>query len=338
MNKHLPLIPKQRKELESDWTREYFLNKYEKNPSFKACFEFKTKMFASMKSQRMSLVPLFRQLDKVAQVKQCVDETLDISGTAVVPEGNPEAGYTGWEEENVPAIVKPLLTLPQVPLRQEEDELNHTYIEGLDPQIVEWIQEKARAKAVLNRKHARALFTYECHFRQMYAALASLANVTSNSVCVYLRLFEISDFNQRRLVRSKMSTIFKPNFRLALNTNTSDSSQGIFGGVSNVIKNLKEAKETNTLVKSSLFQTKKLGKADTKSGKNKGKKPVAGGFKAKGKKGSKKNAGSKNTKAKGGSGNNKEKEDSSKERKKDELCKLVTNESFTSCHPSNPGL
>ena len=82
-----------------------------------------------------------------------------------------------------------------------------------------------------------------------------------------------------------MNTIFKSNFRWALNTNTSDSSQGIFGGVSNVIKNLKEAKETNTLVKSSLLQTKKSGKAGSKSGKNKGKKPAAGGSKAKGKKG-----------------------------------------------------
>ena len=128
-----------------------------------------------------------------------------------------------------------------MPLRQEEDELDLTDIEGLDPQIIERIQEKARAKAFLNRKHAkRALFTYEGHFRQMYAALASLANVTSDSVCVYLRLFSVTDFNQRRLVRSKMCTIFKPNVRRALNTNASDSSQGIFGGVSNVIKNLKE--------------------------------------------------------------------------------------------------
>ena len=107
------------------------------------------------------------------------------------------------------------------------------------------------------------------------------------------------------------SIIFKPNLRQALNTNTSDSSQGIFGGVSNVIKNLKEAKETSTLVKSSLRQTKKSGKAGAKSGKNKGKKPADGGSKAKGKKGSKKKACVKNTKAKGGSGNYKEKEDSS---------------------------
>ena len=115
-----------------------------------------------------------------------------------------------------------------------------------------------------------------------------------------------------------MSSIFKPNVRRALKLKTSDSSQGIFGGVSNVLKNLDESKKINKLAKSSLLQTKKAGKAGSKSGKNKGKKPAAGGSKAKGKKGSKKKAGGKNTKAKGSSGSDKEKEDSSNEKKKDE--------------------
>ena len=53
-----------------------------------------------------------------------------------------------------------------------------------------------------------------------------------------------------------------------MNLNTSDSSQGIFGGVSNVLKNLEESKKMNTLVKSSLIQTKNAGKAGGKSGKN----------------------------------------------------------------------
>ena len=75
-----------------------------------------------------------------------------------------------------------------------------------------------------------------------------------------------------------------------MNTNASDSSQGIFGGVSNIIKNLKETKEINMLVKQRLIQTKKAGKAGSKSSKNKGKKSAAGGSKAKKKKGSKKRA------------------------------------------------
>ena len=87
----------------------------------------------------------------------------------------------------------------------------------------------------------------------MYGSLANLVNVTSDSVCVYLRLFSVTDYNQQRLIRSKMCSIFKPNMRPALNTNASDSSQGIFGGVSNIIKNLKETKEINMLVKQSLI-------------------------------------------------------------------------------------
>ena len=183
-----------------------------------------------------------------------MDETLDICGAVVIPEGNPEAGFSGWGEENVPAIFRPLLTSPQVPLVQEQDELDLSDIDGLDPQIAELIQEMARAKACLNRKHANgALHTYDGLFRKIYGSLENLVNVTSDSVCVYLRLFSVTDYNQQRLVRSKMCSIFKPNMRRVMNTNASDSSQGIFGGVSNIIKNLKETKEINMLVKQSLI-------------------------------------------------------------------------------------
>ena len=58
--KHLTLIPEQRKELESDLVQESFLKDYEKTPGYKASFEFKTKMFPFMRSQRTSLVPLFQ--------------------------------------------------------------------------------------------------------------------------------------------------------------------------------------------------------------------------------------------------------------------------------------
>ena len=137
---------------------------------------------------------------------------------------------------------------------QEQDELDLSDIDGLDPQIAELIQEKARAKACLNRKHASGAFhTYDGLFCQIYCSLADLVNVTSDSVCVYLRLFSVTDYNQQRLIRLKMCSIFKPNMRWALNTNASDSSQGIFGGVSNIVKNLKETKEINMLVKQSLI-------------------------------------------------------------------------------------
>ena len=59
MAKNLTLIPEQRKELESDLVQESFLKDYEKVPGYKASFKFKTKMFASIRSQRISLVLCF---------------------------------------------------------------------------------------------------------------------------------------------------------------------------------------------------------------------------------------------------------------------------------------
>ena len=94
--KNLTLIPEQKIELESDLNQEAFLKDFEKNPSHKQAFDFKTKMFASLKSQRTSLVPSFRLMDQVTQVKQQVDETLDICRAAVIPDGSPQAGHTGW--------------------------------------------------------------------------------------------------------------------------------------------------------------------------------------------------------------------------------------------------
>ena len=130
-------------------------------------------MFGSLKSQRTSLVPLFRLLDSFDQVKQKVDDTLDMSGAVVTLEGHPEAGPNpGWGEDDVPAIFRPLLSSPEVPLEQEEDdELDLSDIEGLDQQVFAHIQQKARDKAVRNRKHAyQALNTYDGLFCQMYRA------------------------------------------------------------------------------------------------------------------------------------------------------------------------
>ena len=114
INKHLTLVLEQRKELESYLVQESFLKDFEKTPGYKASFEFKTKMFTSMRSQRISLVPLFKLTDFVAKVKQQVDETLD----------NPEASFTGWGEEDVPTVFKPLVVPPQVTIKAEADELD----------------------------------------------------------------------------------------------------------------------------------------------------------------------------------------------------------------------
>ena len=88
---------------------------------------------------------------------------------------------------------------------QEEDELNLSDIDGLDPEIAEYIQQKARDNAVLNRKHAKqALHTYDGLFHSMYCSLANFTNITSDSVCIYLRLYSVTNYNQQRLVRTRM--------------------------------------------------------------------------------------------------------------------------------------
>ena len=69
------------------------MQEHEKNPSYKQAFDFKTKMFSSLKSQRTSLVPLFKLLDKVAEVKQTVDDTVDMSKAVVTLEGHHEVSH-----------------------------------------------------------------------------------------------------------------------------------------------------------------------------------------------------------------------------------------------------
>ena len=85
---------------------------------------------------------------------------------------------------------------------------------------------------------------------KVYNSLSRTANITSNSVRIYLKLYSVTDANQCRLVKSKMANIFKPNVRWALLWNALDSTQGIFGDDPNVFKNLEEHKKMSTLLKS----------------------------------------------------------------------------------------
>ena len=136
------------------------------------------------------------------------------------------------------------------------------------------------------------------------------------------------------MVKYKMATIFKADFCWALTSYKADSFQGIFSGEDHVMRVLAEAKKQKMFIKSSLLVTQKARKAGNKSGKNRNKKPAAGGTKAKGKgKGAKKKAGAK-PKAKAASDNNRDKEASSaKGKDKDEPCKFILN-NLASCHPS----
>ena len=147
-----------------------------------------------------------------------MDDMLDMCEAVVTPEDHPEAGPNpGWGEEDVPAIFRPLLSSPNMPLKRDEtDELDLSGLEGLDPQVIEYIQDKAREKAALNREYAyEALNTYDGLFRQMYHALADFTNGKSDSVWIFRWLYSITDFNQQRLVKQKIAPIFKPNLRRA---------------------------------------------------------------------------------------------------------------------------
>ena len=90
MKKYLALIPDQRMRLESDLYLEPFLKEHKKNPSYKQAYNFKTKMFGSLRAQRSALVLLFKLLDTIVEVKQKVDDTLDMSKAVVAPVGHPD--------------------------------------------------------------------------------------------------------------------------------------------------------------------------------------------------------------------------------------------------------
>ena len=90
----------------------------------------------------------------------------------------------------------------------------------------------------------------------MYCALADFANGTSNSVQIFLCLYSVTDFNQRRLIKQNMAKIFKPDLHRALTSYTVDPSQGIFGGEDHVIRTLEDTKKQRTLIKGSLLTSK----------------------------------------------------------------------------------
>ena len=127
-------------------------------------------MFGSLRAQRTALVPLFKLLDRLVEVKQKVDDTLDMSKAVVAPVGHPDvAPNPGWGEDNVPAIFRPLLISPEVTLVQEDEELDLSDIDNLPPEVSDQIQMKARERAALNRGHAeKAIRATNGLFYNMY--------------------------------------------------------------------------------------------------------------------------------------------------------------------------
>ena len=171
-----------------------------------------------------------------------MDDTLDMSKAVVAPVGHPDVGPNpGWGEENVPAMFRPLLIFPEVTLVQEDEELDLSDYDNLPPEVIDRIQMKARERAALNREHTeKAIRARNGLFCNMYRSLADFANSTSDTIRIFMRLYAVSDFNQWSLVKQKMATIFRADFRRALTLYNADSSQGIFGGEDHVMRILEE--------------------------------------------------------------------------------------------------
>ena len=164
---------------------------------------------------------------------------------------------------------------PQIEIGVEPDELDLSDLDHLDPNMVATIQERVKAKLDRNKVHAHKALTYSNGLtRKLYSALAETANVTSDSVCMFLKLFSVNETNHCRLVKSKMVNILKPAVRRALLRDNSGSTQGIFGGDLNTFRNLEESKKQTALLETVMLQTKKPGKAG-KAGIKGGKKPAA---------------------------------------------------------------
>ena len=101
-------------------------------------------------------------------------------------------------------------------IKAEVDELD-IIVQDLDSNTVKVIQERVKAKLDRNKEQVnRVLNFYQGVFKKLYGLLATLANVTRNSVHVYLKFFSVTDTNQQILARSKRSSISKPSVRGAL--------------------------------------------------------------------------------------------------------------------------
>ena len=109
-------------------------------------------------------------------------------------------------------MLKPLQSPPWIDVNTEDDELQLNDLD-FDPNTVMTIQERAKAK-LKNKEHAhRAMVCIQGLLMKVYNSLLSLADLTSDRGCVYMKLFSVNDANQHRLVRFMVSNIFKPNVR-----------------------------------------------------------------------------------------------------------------------------
>ena len=76
-----------------DLDQDEFLNEFENIPDYKPHYEFKSKMQASVRLERISLVPLFKLADEVMRVHIVVGDTLDRCQAEVVGEDHDDVCF-----------------------------------------------------------------------------------------------------------------------------------------------------------------------------------------------------------------------------------------------------
>ena len=81
---------------------------FEHVPSYKAQFEFKTKMQNSKRSKITALVPLFKLTDESHKVKMNVEDTLDTYGAVVIVLEHKRAKFQGFDIKTVSPMLRKL--------------------------------------------------------------------------------------------------------------------------------------------------------------------------------------------------------------------------------------
>ena len=77
-------------------------------------------------------------------------------------------------------------------------------------------------------------------FGRIYNHHKDNVNATSDGLKVFFRCHAVNDSNIRKLVRSKVLSIFKSSFRRVIASGAQESSVGIFGGCEAVINHISE--------------------------------------------------------------------------------------------------
>ena len=177
------------------------------------------------------MIPLFHLVDALMDTTERTRATLDECGAVVVPEDEPGACYTGWGQESVPALLRALQSSPKVDLeiqsaeRLKLDDLNLD--EGTQAKIRERCDELIEYNAACARE---SLALLGGAFGRIYNHHKDNVNATSDGLKVFFWCHTVNDSNVRKMVRSKVLSIFKPSFRQVIASGAQESLVGIFGG------------------------------------------------------------------------------------------------------------